>query len=661
MSLILPVGLSEILRPGRAIESSKVEFKASWDEKTTGAQILRTICAFANDLQNLNGGYIVLGVEACDGLGVLPPKGLAPEKMEEIQEWIRGRCNSFRPVYVPVLSPEVVDGKHVLVIWAPGGELRPYQAPESIEKGAAHHYYVRTNNETRQAAGTVLTSLMHQTARVPFDDRKALDVPLEKLRESLVREFLADIRSGLLDEPDGREIYRKMYISARVNGHEVPRNVGLLFFSDDPTEWFRGAKIEIVEFAGDGDVLAETAFRGPIHDQIRAALRYLQNMSIRHLEKQHDAPEVKGWVSYPLPALEEALVNAMYHRNYENIEGSVDPTKVYLYPDRIEVISYPGPLVGLTTEHLRKGASIPPLPARNRRIGELLKELRLAEARGTGIPKVYRAMQQNGSPEPRFDFDEQRSYFRVTLPVHPEYLTILALRDVAHLRAIGDYTGAGRRLREAFDANSGSGPIAYELIHEFARQGELGRARAVYDRFFATHLRAAEGRVVTAMSAAYFDAHKNEDARDILNQLPKLLTQTEAMDAAILERRAGRQDRAHRLFEEAGNALQLDARALLEFAQTKIKLAETIGRKRRQGAYENDARFRLLREARDMLQRVLQLDTARVRHAWASYELGRVLQWLGAPASEIRQAFEQATTLAPEEARFQSALAKFNK
>lgn len=37
------------------------------------------------------------------------------------------------------------------------------------------------------------------------------------------------------------------------------------------------------------------------------------------------------------------------------------------------------------------------------------------EARGTGIPKVRRAMLQNGSPMPRFDFDETRSYFRVTL------------------------------------------------------------------------------------------------------------------------------------------------------------------------------------------------------------------------------------------------------
>jgi ATP-dependent DNA helicase RecG len=66
----------------------------------------------------------------------------------------------------------------------------------------------------------------------------------------------------------------------------------------------------------------------------------------------------------------------------------------------------------------------PPAPARNRRIGEFLKELRLAEGRSTGIPKIYRAMRENGSGDPEFDFDAARTWFRTTLPAHPEYAAI---------------------------------------------------------------------------------------------------------------------------------------------------------------------------------------------------------------------------------------------
>jgi len=87
----------------------------------------------------------------------------------------------------------------------------------------------------------------------------------------------------------------------------------------------------------------------------------------------------------------------------------------------MEIISYPGPVAGIQPKHFEPGQSIPQVPARNRRIGELLKELRLAESRGTGIPKIRRRMQENGSPAAKFDFDETHTYFRVILPIHPKY------------------------------------------------------------------------------------------------------------------------------------------------------------------------------------------------------------------------------------------------
>jgi len=467
MSAILTINLDDLLHH-RGVESSRVELKESWNTGPTALQALQTICAFANDLQNLNGGYIVLGVGEQSGVARLPPTGLDPEEIDGIQRWIRGHCKTLDPEYQPVLSPELFEGRHLLVIWAPGSDTRPHQAPESLSKGAGRKYYVRLGSETVEARGPVLTQLLQLTARVPFDDRRALGVPVEKLRESKVREFLADIRSGLLEETDAREIYRRMFVSARVNGHEVPRNVGLLFFSDNPEEWFRGARIDVVQFAGDasGNVIEERVFRGPLQQQIRDTLAYLSALSVQHLEKLGDRPEVRQWSSYPLPALEESLVNAVYHRSYED---PPEPTKVYLYPDRLEVISYPGPVPGIAPEHFQPGSRIPPVPARNRRIGEFLKELRLAETRGTGVPKVFRAMEQNGSPRPRFDFDEGRSYFRVTLPAHPDYVAISALRDAAHLRAIGDSRGALQRLQRALEEPPSSSTISSALIEEEAR------------------------------------------------------------------------------------------------------------------------------------------------------------------------------------------------
>jgi ATP-dependent DNA helicase RecG len=249
-----------------------------------------------------------------------------------------------------------------------------------------------------------------------FDDQPAPRFQVYDLRSTLVREFLQEVGSDLIAEPDDREMYRALRLVHRMNGHEVPRNVALLFFSDSPDRIFPGARIDVVRFEDDagGDVFEERIFRGPLHRQVRDCLGYLRSLVGQFVRKHPDRPEASTWAAYPLAAIEEALVNAVHHRDYR----SGEPTKVYLYPTELTVSSYPGPVAGLKLEDFTAGRRIPQVPARNRRIGELLKELKLAETRSTGVPKIFRAMRDNGSPEPRFEFDQGRTYFTVVLPIH---------------------------------------------------------------------------------------------------------------------------------------------------------------------------------------------------------------------------------------------------
>ena len=82
------------------------------------------------------------------------------------------------------------------------------------------------------------------------------------------------------------------------------------------------------------------------------------------------------------------------------------------------VRSFPGPDRSIRMDDLRRGRAAS-RRYRNRRIGEFLKELDLAEGRSTGIPKILRAMEANGSPPPEFETDEDRTSFLIRLPVHP--------------------------------------------------------------------------------------------------------------------------------------------------------------------------------------------------------------------------------------------------
>ncbi len=64
--------------------------------------------------------------------------------------------------------------------------------------------------------------------------------------------------------------------------------------------------------------------------------------------KQKDRAEAIRLFNYPFPAIEEALVNAVYHRSYEQQE----PVEVRINPDRIEIVSYPGPDASIRIEAL---------------------------------------------------------------------------------------------------------------------------------------------------------------------------------------------------------------------------------------------------------------------------------------------------------------------
>jgi ATP-dependent DNA helicase RecG len=163
----------------------------------------------------------------------------------------------------------VVDGRHLLVIWAHASLNRPHSLPG--ERAGDRRFWIRLGTETIEARGPVLTELLQMARWVPFDDQPAPSLGIYDLRSTLVREFLREVGSALVEEPDDREMYRALRLVYRMNGHEAPRNVALLFFSDDPDRLFLGARIDVVRFQDDagGDVLEERIFR--VRSIIRSA------------------------------------------------------------------------------------------------------------------------------------------------------------------------------------------------------------------------------------------------------------------------------------------------------------------------------------------------------------------------------------------------------
>lgn len=137
-------------------------------------------------------------------------------------------------------------------------------------------------------------------------------------------------------------------------------------------------------------------------------------------EKIHKIPNQAEAIrnfNYPYEAVEEALTNAVYHKSYKTPE----PITVISTPDGITITSVPGPDYSIKDEDIKIG-KMQSARYRNRRIGDFLKELDMAEGRNTGMPTILRAMKNNGSSKPIFTTDEDRSYFRVFLPIHKDFI-----------------------------------------------------------------------------------------------------------------------------------------------------------------------------------------------------------------------------------------------
>ena len=162
-------------------------------------QIIHTICAFANDFHNLNGGYIVIGIEEQNGLSVLSPVGFDSQNIDKIQQKIRGNCSRIDPKNLPIISPEIYQGKQILVIRMPTSDICSHNAPIKLQKGKQKRaYYMRIGCETIEVKDDIFTQLMQMTAKVPFYDRRNLTALLDDLSPALVRHFLANINSDLV-------------------------------------------------------------------------------------------------------------------------------------------------------------------------------------------------------------------------------------------------------------------------------------------------------------------------------------------------------------------------------------------------------------------------------------------------------------------------------
>ena len=318
------------------------------------ADLKKEVVAFANTCDGtiyigVNDNGEVIGVENSDDV------------MERASASIRNAIRPDLSMYVS-LKVEKIENKNVVVIKVQRGASRPYYIAEKGLKPSG--VYIRQGNSSVPSSEEYIRQMIKETDGDSFEK-------LRSLNQDLTFDF-----TNMIFEKSGisfGEIQKKTLGIIGEDG--LYTNLGLLL-SD---QCLHTLKIAVFEGKEKGIFKDRKEFKGSLLKQITEAFEYIDLLN--KTKATFDGLIRKDERDYPIEAIREALLNAIVHREY-SFGAS---TLINIYEDRIEFISLGGVVSGLSLEAIMLGVS----QSRNEKLANVFYRLRLTEAYGTGIQKIF--------------------------------------------------------------------------------------------------------------------------------------------------------------------------------------------------------------------------------------------------------------------------------
>jgi ATP-dependent DNA helicase RecG len=407
------IDLTELARR----ESEQTEWKENVADMD---DVVATLVAFANDLQNLGGGYVVCGAKEkkdATGFPALVRAGLTANRLKEIEGAVLTRCRSLvSPPITPLVEELITEDEQrcILVFLQPStGSAHSFRRGNEGAKD-----FVRVSRSTIEARNGILKDLLvRKGAMEPWDRRPCNaatvnDLDLLTLRDALQRMdvFSPDrgVEPYLIEGVHISPFVPSLCIAEPLSGVLRPRNFAVLLFGREPQRFIPGAFTIYSSYP----VARRFEIPGTLLDQARHLQELLGSEAVTLFDKTNlKSPNAE---KYPRRALQEAMINALAHRDYELF----DPARITSYADRIEFVSAGGLPISVSLEDLRTKSVTPRW--RNQALAWFLSRLQLAQAEGQGIQTIHTTMRAAGCPEPYFDATEIS--VSCVLRAHPRFL-----------------------------------------------------------------------------------------------------------------------------------------------------------------------------------------------------------------------------------------------
>jgi ATP-dependent DNA helicase RecG len=365
-------------------ETSFVQFK----ERISDADSLETeIVAFANAL----GGSIVIGV-ADNGT----VKGLTKDDKEKYIQ-LNSNISSQRinPPISTIINAFLIEEKLVLVIGVPEGESKPYFTKNGIAWG-------KTGADKRRLGREELRRLFQASQDFYPDEMVVVQSSFEDINLAYFSNYYFKLRGETMAASgfDPKVLLNRMGI---MQGEHLSL-AGLLFFGENPTQIKPALQVKAVSFVGND--LAGTQYRdsvnieGNIEMQYRLCIDFCKR-NLRYVQNGQSFNSV-GQLEISTIALEEAITNAFFHRDYTKNS----PIRILLFDDRLEIIS-PGSLPNhLSIEQIQYGDTV----IRNPRMVSFGTKILPHRGLGSGISRIMKE-----HPRTTFINDRDGQQFKVIM------------------------------------------------------------------------------------------------------------------------------------------------------------------------------------------------------------------------------------------------------
>jgi|GEM_PF-182526 len=382
--------------------------------------IADTLCAMAN----ADGGELVVGMEDDGTVSGVPH---TEDKVSLLLGVPKDRNYVSPPL--PCHAEAIVsqNGKRLLrfeVDWSPDVHLL-----------ADSRCLLRVRDRNEPFDKDKVKALKEAKTQGLFERTFPAGAHIADLDEALLTTFAEKFSSGSAP----RDVLSQFRLIEGRNGHAVPTLAALLLFGREPGRWHDRCGIDFVRWEGkvrksgaDLNITKRFRVEAPLAVLLDKAFEAIKPF-IRERQQLHDLFFVEK-LEYPTFAWQEAIVNAVAHRDY-SIRGL--GIEVWMFDDRMEIRSPGLPPAPVTLDALAKCRHVH--CSRNPLLVRTLTSLGYMRELGEGVPRMFDEMERAGCYPPRFEAIAN-AVVRVTLRNEPIYdrATLDWLKQFADVELSGD-------------------------------------------------------------------------------------------------------------------------------------------------------------------------------------------------------------------------------